>query len=275
LTDSEGNKEEPQDELQDFPLDVSRERVESLWRQILNQRSSARGDLATARASRAKAEMERQRIANEALESTKEACRELIGEAERQLAEAHQAEAEAQKKLAEAEKELEQAQAERADGESYRSKAMAEADSYRDKSINEAQQEAQRIREEARSTALQECADLKRHVTYEVQAILTEIDAIRAAAQEELEAQRIYAETANLKTMTQDIRARVMQDVDKVLGEGSGLVSAAASTEDTGTWEATAEKQESVAGGQLEESPASEHKEERVQSRRSKAKSSS
>ena len=53
--ESEESRMEQQDALQNIPMEVSRERVESLWRQVLNQKSSARSDLAEARASRAKA----------------------------------------------------------------------------------------------------------------------------------------------------------------------------------------------------------------------------
>ena len=201
---SDDNVNEQQDSLQKFPVEVSRERVEGLWRQVLNHKNTAQPELAAARASRARAEMERQRISNAALEATKEACGQLIAETERQLQRAREAEAQAQKKLTEAEEELQRAQ-----------RARSEADGYREKCMAEAQQEAQKIGDEARSAALHECDELKRHVTYEVQCILAEVDAIRAAAQEELEAQRIYAEAASIKTSSQEVQARVMGRVDE------------------------------------------------------------
>ena len=195
-------------------------------------------DLAAARASRSKAELERRRIYHEALEATKEASEQLIAEAERQLERAKKAEAESDKKRAKVEEELKQAQLARAESDSYREKSVAEADSYcekviaeadsyREKVATEAQQEsqleAQRIREEARAAALQECNELKRHVTNEVQAILDEIEAIRGAAEEELEAQRIYAETANIKAMTHDVRTNVVESVEAVFGQDRAL----------------------------------------------------
>ena len=221
--ETEETKDEQQDALQNIEMEVSRERVESLWRQVLNQKSSARADLAVARASRAKAEMERQRISNEALEATREACRQLIAETEQKLATARQAADDAASKLAEREKELQQAQAERSEAERYRDRVTAEADSYREKVLAETQQEAHRIREEARSGALHECQELKRHVTYEVQSILAEVDSIRAAAQEELEAQRIYSETANLKATTEEVRAQVLGNVNRATEQGSDV----------------------------------------------------
>ena len=283
--ESEESTNEQQDALQNIPMEVSRERVESLWRQVLNQKSSARSDLAEVRSSRAKAEMERQRISNDALNSTREACRQLISETERQLARARLAEAEAAKKLAEGEKEFTQAQVERAEADSYRERVMAEADQYREKVMSEAQQETQRMREEARSSALQECQDLKRHVTYEVQAILAEVDSIRAAAQEELEAQRIYAETANIKATIQDVRAQVLGNVDRAVSEGfegNGDVSfpgATESHESTGLDEAQGlgpmmEPQEVLAEIEPQHDTPQDQQEETALPKTSKAQSS-
>ena len=224
--DNEEVKEEQQDELENIAMEVSRERVESLWRQVLNQKSSARADLAVARASRAKAEMGKQRISNEALEATREACRQLIGETEQKLGVARIPEADAANKLAVREKELQQAQAEWVEADGYRDRVMTEADNYREKVLAETQQDAHRIREDARSAALRECQELKRHVTYEV---LAEVDAIRAAAQEELEAQRIYSETANLKSTTAEVRAQVLGNVNRTMEQGRDVYGQASS----------------------------------------------
>ena len=121
----------------------------------------------------------------------------------------------------------------RSEADSYREKVMdearheadmtrSEADSYQEKVMVEARQEAQREKEEARTATLQECAELKREVTYEIQCILDEADAIKAAAQEELEAQMIYAEVGKLKAMSQDVHAQVIERVEKALGEKHG-----------------------------------------------------
>lgn len=248
----ENTTDEHPESFEKFSMEVSLDRVESLWRQALSQRSSSKSDLSAARASRAKAEMERQRISTVSLEATREACKELIAEAERQQVKAKQEEGEAGKKLAEAQEHMEQAHMVRAEADSYREqmkaegdtyreeikaevdgyreqmkadadvyreKTMSDADTHKEKVVSEAQQESQRIREESRAAALQECDDLKRHVTYEVQCILSEIDAIRTAAGEELEAQRIYAEAATIKTMSQDVRSEIMESVERSMGE--------------------------------------------------------
>ena len=128
-----------------------------------------------------------------------------------------------------------------AEANSNRDRVMAEADRYHEKVMAEAQEEAQRLREEARAAALRECEELKRYVTYEVQAILGEVDAIRAAAQEELEAQRIYAEAANIKALSQDARSRVLRADQSTRGEESASLTDVASLEESGAWESVAE----------------------------------
>ena len=200
---SENDREQQPDALPALSMEVSRERVESLWRQAMAQKSSARSDLSAARANRSRAEMERQRTSNQALEATSEACRELIQEAERQLAKARQAESQAEQVLADAVQESARAQMLRQEAEEYRQRIMKEA-----------QEESQRVRQEARESALRETADIKRHVSYEVQCILSEIDTMRAAAQEEMETQRIYADAAGIRATSQDLRAQVLARLD-------------------------------------------------------------
>ena len=207
------------DQMNNTSLEVSHEKVESLWKQAMTHRSSSRNELADARANRAKTEMERQRMASTALDATKQACKEIIAEAERQLAMARGVEAEAAIKLNEAEKELQQSRSIRADSDAYREKTVADADANRQSVVAEAQHEAHRLRDEAREAALQECNELKRHVSYEVQCILGEIDTIRAAAQEEMETQRIYSEVATIQAMSSGLRSEVLAEMDAAMGK--------------------------------------------------------
>ena len=252
---SEGTNDH-RNEQWDHSIDVSRERVESLWRQAVSRRSSSRSELAAARESLARAETQRQNMSSAMLEATRQACKDLVAEAEKQLVAAREADEEARKKLEEAEYEMKTAQSTRSEADTYREKVMtesqeearvvrteadsyrekvtaqaqeeaqaarSEADSYRDKVIADAQEEGQRIRDEARTAAMQECEELKRHVTYEVQCMLSEIDTIRAAAEEELEAQRIYSEAASMTAMSPDTPSYVMAEVEKLLqGVSSG-----------------------------------------------------
>ncbi len=244
-----GSGDDQQKEI--LPMEASRERVESLWRQVLNQRSTGRPDLSAAKASRAKAELERQRISQEALEATQEACQDLIEQAEGQLMKAKQAELEADHRLKEAAGQLETTKATRAEADTYRSKTMAEADSYRDKILSDAHAEAPKVRDDERAATVRECDELKRHVTYEVQSILPEVDAIREAAQEELEAQRIYSKAANLKVSSQNVRSDVLGQVTRALSQevenirtSTDSVQPSAESGDNSVTEATAQAAE-------------------------------
>ena len=213
-SDGKGGGEQ-QEQLENASVEELRNRVESLWRQAQSNRGSARSDLYVARATRAGAELERHKIAAEALKVTKEACRRLINESERHLVRAREVETSAVERFAEAKNMLQQAQ-----------KVRSATDSYREDVLDDVHRDALRIRRDAIAAATEECTDLKRKVMYQVQSTLAEIDALKAATQEELEAQRIYAETPGIQVMSQDIYQRVVQRV--VLGLGnSGHVSSA------------------------------------------------
>ncbi len=114
---------------------------------------------------------------------------------------------------------------------------MAEAETCRETMLAGAQEETQRIRDETREMADQECAELKRHVSQEIQTVLSEIDNMKQAAQEELEAQRIYTEAASLRTMTTDLQSQMMERVDKALAENEGSDTNDAPVEQDEIWE--------------------------------------
>ena len=296
MENNDNHREEQNNQDRNYTLEVTRERVENLWKQAQGHRRSSKSDLAVARAARPKAERERQRIASEAMEATRAACVEIIEEAERQLAKAREADAEANRKVSETEdgwtrahqarveaeeyqrRAIEEGEATaervRSEADAYGEKVMADArgdaakvrsetgeycqqsmddareqaertrtetheyreqvvsdarreaetlrtesESYRDRMMTTTREEAGRAREEGRRSALEECEELKRHVTYEVQCILDEADSIKAAAQEELEAQMIYAEVAKLKAMSHDVHDQVLDTVGKALRE--------------------------------------------------------
>jgi hypothetical protein len=84
-----------------------------------------------------------------------------------------------------------------------------EADSYRERVITEAKEQGQEILYLARSSAEQECNEMKRQAALEAQRTIAESELIKSAAQEELEAQRIYAEAARLETESLEVLAQV------------------------------------------------------------------
>jgi len=131
---------------------------------------------------------------------------------------------EAQKK---AQEKLEQAQVTKAEADAYRDKVMAEvqqqaqeqldhaqnirheADAYRERVITEAKEQGQEILYLARSSAEQECNQMKHQAALEAQRTVAEAELIKAASQEELEAQRIYAEAARLEAESLEVLAQV------------------------------------------------------------------
>ena len=125
----------------------------------------------------------------------------------------------------------------RSEADAYRERVMAEAETCRETMLAGSQEEAQRIREEARAMVDQECAELKRHVSHEIQTVPSEIDNMKQAAQEELEAQRIYTEAASLKAMMTDLQSEMMERVDKAMAENEGPDTTDAPMELDEIWE--------------------------------------
>lgn len=76
----------------------------------------------------------------------------------------------------------------------------ADADACRDRIILEAKEQGQKILYLSRSTTEQECNEMKQHANLGSQRIMAEAELVKSAAQEELEAQKIYAEAARLET---------------------------------------------------------------------------
>ena len=131
---------------------------------------------------------------------------------------------ESQKK---AQEKLDQAQNIRNESDAYRERVMAEvqreaqeqlnqaqnirneADVYRERIMAEAKDQGQEILRLARSAAVQECDEMKNHAQLEARRTMAEAELVKAAVQEELEAQKIYAEAAKLETESLEVLAQV------------------------------------------------------------------
>ncbi len=131
---------------------------------------------------------------------------------------------ESQKK---AQEKLDQAQNIRNESDAYRERVMAEvqreaqeqlnqaqnvrneADVYRERVMAEAKDQGQEILRLARSAAVQECDEMKNHAQLEARRTMAEAELVKAAVQEELEAQKIYAEAARLETESLEVLAQV------------------------------------------------------------------
>ena len=131
------------------------------------------------------AEIARQNIANEILEAAKTVCGELIADTERTLEKARYLEAEADRKHVEAHEERERA-----------ADIRLEAEEYRESLIEDAKRQSSDHLERARASSERECTELKQKASIEAEKMMAQAQVMRAAALEELEAQKIYAEAA-------------------------------------------------------------------------------
>jgi hypothetical protein len=177
--------------LQSFPLDehtAEEEKIESMWRQMMVYKAFADHDLSESRARRAEAEAVRERAEQEAFVNTQAHCEQLKAEAETERAQARKE----REKAAEANRQAEQAFAKARE-------TIAQAERDRDKMIATAEKQAQEIIDKARATAQQESTELRRQALKEVKSVLSRVETMRAAANEELETQRILTGVAKLK----------------------------------------------------------------------------
>ena len=188
-----------------FAWETLPELAKSRWEEAVAYDVTMENQLARAKSERALAEIQRQRIAREILEATKEVCEEILTDGKLALDSARRMEADAAKKLGDSQWELEEAQRERNEAETYRDKVIAEAD-----------QRVADIVDRARANAERECLDLKQRASLEAKRILDQAELMRAAIQEELETQKIYTETAQMKAESHSVLAMVRQQRDEL-----------------------------------------------------------
>ena len=163
------------------------------WEQSLPDQTNAKESLAASRLAKSEAEYARQNIANEILEAAKTVCGELIADTERTLEKARYLEGEADRKQVEAHEERERA-----------AEIRLEAEEYRESLIEDAKRQSAEHIERARSAAERECSEMKKRASIEVEKMMAQAQVMRAAALEELEAQKIYAEAARFKSASQE-----------------------------------------------------------------------
>ena len=171
--------------------------------------------LALSQASRVQAEAERQRVAKGIVDATKQACQDLIAVGEKVLNKAKRLEVEAEHKYKAAGAMTEKANTVRAEADAYSQKVKGEADAFRadagshaERTVAEARQQAKEISLFARAAAQREGTELKQQAAFEAKQMLSQAQVIRKAAQEELEAHRIYVEAARLNAESHEVLVR-------------------------------------------------------------------
>ena len=198
------------DLLQSLPTDESVERADALWRQVMVYKAFAETELSEAKAKRAQAEVARERAELDTAETTRRLCVGMKAEAEEGLREAESLKAEASRVLRQAEDARDEARED--------ARAAREA---RDRTTSEAKQRAEKILEEARAASRQESAELRNQALKEIKAIMGRVETVRAAADEELETQRILTNIAKLKA---DSAALLFQTSQQQPSMGNGLL---------------------------------------------------
>ena len=177
------------DLLRSIPLDgPTDEKVETLWRQLMINRSVSSDELAESKARRAEAEEAREQAEKETISTARAIAGGLKAEAERELTEAKRIAEEARHTRQSVEVELDRLKAKKLD-----------AEKERDQMIAEAQKSAQEIIDQARSAAQRETTELRGQALKEIKTVLTRVEGMRASVNEELEIQRILTNVAKLK----------------------------------------------------------------------------
>ena len=153
------------DLLRSLPLDSStEERVEALWRQLLLYKTAGATDLSDAKGRRAQAEASRAQAEAKQLKSEVLIARREI-EAERSQA----------------------------------NEVKAQAEQQRQRILSAAENEAREIIDKVRLAAQQEATELRRQALKEISTVVTRMEDMSAAVNEELETQRILTNVAEVK----------------------------------------------------------------------------
>ena len=160
-----------------FDWETLPELAKNRWEEAVAFDLTVETHLAKAQASRGQAEVERQRVAGEILEATREVCHEIAADARKALESVRKKEVEAARKHLEAETALQQAE-------------MV---------IARASQEANEILDRARAAAEKEAEEINQRASLQSRKVLVQVEMMKAAAQEEMETQRIYSQVARLK----------------------------------------------------------------------------
>ena len=206
--------EEQIDLLRSIPLDEQPEKLDALWRQLMVFKTFAEGDLSETRSRRAEAEAARERAEEETVESTRRLYENLKSEAARKLDEVERLKEEATRAI-------DQAEAEKVSAREAKKDARKAAESL----LAEANQQAREILDRARSDAQMEGVELRRQALLEIKTILSRIETVRTATDEELETQRIYTNVARIRSQSTSLADTGLQsngDRKELVPAGSG-----------------------------------------------------
>ncbi|MBM3957424.1 MAG: hypothetical protein FJ313_05165 [Gemmatimonadetes bacterium] len=193
--------------------------VEAVWRQALLLKEILRDEKAIAHKRRNEAEEARRAAERDAIAATEAVCQKMRAEAEEQLEEARAALGEAERIRADAMADAERA-GEDAEAELFVAKKVrAEAEEYAARVEANAREKAEAMLAEARKNADQIRDDMRRETADEIRELMEDIEAVRAAAEEELETQRILTEAARIRALSPGLAVTgLREEVEERLG---------------------------------------------------------
>ncbi len=211
------------DMMSGFPSDSPS--ADAVWRQALLLRELAREDRSASKQRRVEAVGARAQAEHDAISATKHMCAEMqaqsrikLQEAEDALQHAHKmkadAEAQARRSLDDAQVKLERAELVKGEAERYAEDLQANARAAADALLAQARVGSQEIVDRMRK----ETAD-------EIRRVLADVDSARHAAEEELETQRILAETARIRAFSHGMALQAAASEDEATGHRPAAVT--------------------------------------------------
>jgi len=176
--------------------------VEAVWRQALLLKDILRDEKAVAHKRRNEAEEARRAAERDAIAATETVCQTMRADAEEQVKAAREALEEADRVRAETQADAERV-AQDAAAELYVAKKVrSEADEYAVRVEANARQKGEALMAEARKSAEQLRDDMRHETADEIRNLMEDIEAVRSAANEELETQRILTEAARIRALS-------------------------------------------------------------------------
>ncbi len=208
------------------PAGVMESSAQRLLAQAVLLSAHAREELSTARSAREEAERYREEAEAEAAKAMEELWQEAQTEIQAAVDQAHKARKEAEEDRARARQEIEQARAIRLEAEEVRSKAREEYEQAKlvrleaERISRQLQEDAKRQGEQmVRDLLLQaetQAAEIRQRAAEEVRKIIEDINTLRIAAEEELEARRLLTAAARIRAQAQGLRAKHRLNLNQI-----------------------------------------------------------
>ena len=186
--------------------------AEAAWRQALLLRELSRDERVIARKRRTEAEAAKEHAENEAITATKQLCADLQTQSRTKLQEAEDTLAEAGqvKSSADAYKVRVQADID-SDADAAR-KIREDAEAYSEEVQGSARVAAEALMTQTRAGAEEMASRMRLETAEDIRKILTDVEMARAAAEDELETQRILTETARVRAFSHGLAAENAAD---------------------------------------------------------------